>query len=252
VVVAACTSEAGGDDSTTPAGPRAGEETTSAPVGERTGDPAPPGSTAPAAERAEAPAAPADEAAKTGETAKPATPPARKVLDVTWQGQERYYWCGPASTRMALSTRLTTLPSQTTLANELPTSTNGTDYIGLVVNVLNNRLPGGNYTSREIADPPTAAQRTKLKADLVAIIADGYPIVANVVSGWRPPTWPAGTIYHYVTVIGYDANGDQAIIADPAAEGHGGSAAWNGVPRTYTISTYDLGTWIGLKGYTGR
>jgi hypothetical protein len=76
----------------------------------------------------------------------------------------------------------------------------------------------------------------------------GYPIVANVVSGWRPPGYPGGTIYHYVAVIGYDQSGDRVLIADPAGDGAAGTS-WSNVPRTYWISTYDLGTWIGGKGY---
>lgn len=195
--------------------------------------------------------------ATTGDDAQaappPPPPPVKKVLDLTWQGQETYYWCGPGSTRIALSTRLTTLPTQTTLAKELPTSTNGTDDISLVAAELNKRFGVTSYQARYLPDPPSAAQRAQLKSDLVSIIASGYPIVANVVSGWRPPTYPTtGTIYHYVAVVGYDASGDQAMIADPAAEGHGGSAAWNNVPRTYWISTQDLGTWIGAKGYTAQ
>jgi hypothetical protein len=49
-------------------------------------------------------------------------------------------------------------------------------------------------------------------------------------------------------VVGYANGGDSAVIADPAGAGAGGSS-WNNVPRTYTISTWDLGTWIGMKAY---
>src|SRR5690242_19032231 len=41
-----------------------------------------------------------------------------KVLDHDYQAQQTGYWCGPASTRIALSTRGAP-PSQQTLANEL-------------------------------------------------------------------------------------------------------------------------------------
>jgi hypothetical protein len=209
-----------------------------------------------------APAAPPATAAS-GESAPPAettreppsatTPPAptKKVLDVKWYGQETYYWCGPGSTRMALGTRLANPPSQTTLANFMGTTTNGTDHIGLVANALNEYLPGAGYKSRPIFEPPTQAQRDLLKQDLIARIDKGFPIVANVISGWRPPGYPSGTIYHYIAVVGYDDGGAKVLIADPAAEGKGGGASWNNVPRTYWISLFDLGTWIGGKGYTG-
>lgn len=184
--------------------------------------------------------------------AAPAPAPAlKKVLDVKWFGQETYYWCGPGSTRMALGTRLADPPSQTTLANFMGTTTKGTDHIGLVANALNKYFPGAAYKSRTITEPPTQAQRALLKTDLVTRTDKGFPIVANVISGWRPPGYPSGTVYHYVAVVGYDDSGAKVLIADPAAEGKGGGASWNNVPRTSWISLQDLGTWIGGKGYTG-
>lgn len=183
-------------------------------------------------------------------------PATKKTLDITWKGQETYYWCGPGSTRIALSARVAAsdLPSQTQIANALPTTSNGTDHIGLVVNFLNSKFGIGGtanaYKVRTIGDPASASEEALLKKNLVARIDAGYALVANVVSGWRPPTYPSGTIYHYVAIVGYDEKGDKALIADPAAEGNGGSSAWNGVPRTYWVSTHDLAVWIGGKGYT--
>jgi hypothetical protein len=72
--------------------------------------------------------------------------------------------------------------------------------------------------------------------------------VPSVGSGWRPPGYPSGTIYHYVAGVGYADGGDSAVIADPAGAGADGSS-WTNVPKTYTISTWDLGTQIGLKAY---
>ncbi len=175
----------------------------------------------------------------------------KKVLSFAWKGQETYYWCGPGSARMALSTRLSSPPSQTTLAKYMGTTTAGTDYIGLVVNALNAYFPATHFRSKSMYDPPTAAQRAALKADILANIGDGYGMVANVISGWRPPGYPGGTIYHYVAIVGYDDGGEKVLVADPAAEGAGGSS-WSKVPRTYWVSLHDLGTWIGGKGYTGR
>lgn len=178
-----------------------------------------------------------------------AAAPVKKVLNVSWQGQQRYYWCGPASTRMALSTRTGAPPSQTALASALGTTVNGTDSIEQVRGVLNRTLGTTWFETKAMADPPTAAQRDLLKRDILLNIGSGYPIVANVISGWRPPGYPGGTIYHYVTVVGYDQSGDRVLIADPAGACAGGST-WCNVPQTYWISTRDLGTWIGGKGYT--
>ena len=174
----------------------------------------------------------------------------KQVLDVKWYGQETGYWCGPGSTRMALGTRLAEPPSQTELARTMGTTTNGTDHIGLPAAALNKYLGVDTYRSRTMADPPTREERAQLKRDLLARIGGGFPIVANVVSGWRPPGYPGGTIYHYVAVVGFDEGGEKVLVADPAAEGKGG-ARWEAVPRTYWVSLEDLGTWIGGKGYTG-
>jgi hypothetical protein len=179
-----------------------------------------------------------------------ATPPVKAVLDVVWQGQQTSYWCGPGSTRMALSTRLATPPSQQTLATLMGTTVNGTDHIGLVRDALNMYLATQRYESKTMYDPPTQAQRDGLAQDLVRNVSEGFPLVANVISGWRPPGYPGGTIYHYVAVVGYDQGGERVLIADPASDGAAG-ASWTNVPRTYWISLWDLGTWIGGKGYAG-
>jgi hypothetical protein len=186
-----------------------------------------------------------------GNQPPPVGTPAKVVLPYTWFGQPNGYWCGPASTRMALGTRMKDPPSQQMLATFMGTDTGGTDHIGLPASALNKWLtPETKYVSRTITDPPTQAQRDLLKKDLVARISAGWPIVANVISGWRPPEYPTGTIYHYVAVVGYDDSGDKVLIADPAAAGSAGPR-WVNVLKTYWITTKNLGTWIGGKGYTG-
>jgi hypothetical protein len=181
--------------------------------------------------------------------APPPPPPAKKVLEVLWQGQQTGYWCGPGSTHMALTTRMSSnAPSQQTLATYLGTTTDGTDDISLVRNALNHYLGTTWYEAKYLPDPPSQAERDLLKQDIVYDLSRGWPLVANVVSGWRPPGYPGGTIYHYVAIVGYDQGGDLVLIADPAGDGAGGSS-WTNVPRTYWISVYDLGTWIGGKGY---
>ncbi len=173
------------------------------------------------------------------------------TLKATWFGQETTYWAGPAATRIALSTRMANPPSQTTLAAYLGTTTNGTDNVGLVKNALNHYLSSTWFEVKSVSCPPTQAERDLLQRDVLLNLNNGYPLVANVVSGFRPPGYPPGPalIYTYVTVIGYDSGGARVLIADPGAEGAGG-AGWSNVMRTYWISLIDLGTWIGGKGYT--
>src|SRR3954454_5425470 len=85
-----------------------------------------------------------------------------RVLDVAYQAQTTSYWCGPTASSMALSARMPA-PTQQAMANQLHTTTNGTDWIGQVTGVLNANLKASWYVTREMPnDPPTAAQRDQL------------------------------------------------------------------------------------------
>lgn len=184
-------------------------------------------------------------------------PPAKKTLPFTWQGEVDYYMCGPSAARMALSTRTANPPSQQELANYMGTDTDGTDDIGVVRGALDHYLDISAYRETDLpTDPPSPAQQAALEQALVASIDAGFGLVANVVSGWRPPGYPSGTIYHYVALVGYDAHGDKVLVADPAATGCGDglcgnpSSGFYNVPKSYWINTSDLGVWITPKGYT--
>jgi hypothetical protein len=170
--------------------------------------------------------------------------PVEKVLDHDYQVQETSYWCGPAATRIALSVRMAP-PSQTTLANQLGTTTNGTDWIGQITSVLNNRLGGAYYVTTEMPnDPPTAAQRDRLWHDVQLSIGADYPIVANIVAppGNQPPGYPANqTIYHYFAVVGYNTEKREVFIAD--------SANFSG-NQHYWLTLDQLATLIPPKGYS--
>ncbi|MEU8224982.1 C39 family peptidase [Kribbella sp. NPDC048915] len=166
-----------------------------------------------------------------------------KTLNIDFQYQQTGYWCGPAATRIALSARIAP-PSQQQLANELPTTTNGTDWIGQVTRVLNNHLGTGWYETKEMPnDPPTQAQRDLLWRDVVLDIDNNYPIVANIVApaSNHPPGYPNYTIYHYFTVIGYDDSDRTVLIANPA--GFAPTA-------TYWLTFNQLATLIPPKGYS--
>ncbi|MFC6162932.1 C39 family peptidase [Kribbella jiaozuonensis] len=166
-----------------------------------------------------------------------------RTLNIDFQYQQTGYWCGPAATRIALSARISP-PSQQQLANELPTTTNGTDWIGQVTRVLNNHVGTGWYETKEMPnDPPTQAQRDLLWRDVVLDINNNYPIVANIVApaNNHPPGYPNYTIYHYFTVIGYDDSDQTVLIADPA--GFAPTA-------TYWLTFNQLATLIPPKGYS--
>jgi hypothetical protein len=165
-----------------------------------------------------------------------------RTLSIDFQYQQTGYWCGPAATRIALSARISP-PSQATLAAQLGTTTNGTDWIGQVTGVLNNNLGTGWYETKEMPnDPPTQAQRDLLWRDIILDIDNNYPIVANIVApaNNHPPGYPNYTIWHYFTVIGYDTSDSTVLIADPAGFG----------PATYWLTFNQLATLIPPKGYS--
>jgi hypothetical protein len=165
-----------------------------------------------------------------------------RSLSIQFQYQQTGYWCGPAATRIALSARISP-PTQQALATQLGTTTNGTDWIGQVTGVLNNRLNTGYYETKEMPnDPPTQAQRNLLWYDIQYDIDRGYAIVANIVApaSNHPPGYPNYTIYHYFTAIGYDTSDSTVLIADPAGFG----------PATYWLTFNQLATLIPPKGYS--
>jgi hypothetical protein len=166
-----------------------------------------------------------------------------RVLDVRYEAQQTGYWCGPTATDIVLSARIPP-PGQASLANQLGTTVNGTDWIGQVTGVLNDDLHAPWYVTREMPnDPPTQAQRDLLWSDLTRAIDDGFPLVANIVAppSNHPPGYPKRTIYHYFAVIGYYPDTRQAYIADPADfGGH----------EEYWLSFDQLATLIPPKGYT--
>jgi hypothetical protein len=136
--------------------------------------------------------------------------------------QETGYWCGPASAQVALSCR-GIWESEQTLANEMGTDEGGTDYVALIERSLDPRLPEANYTSVDAPhDPPTEDERARLWDGIVRSINSGYAIVMNWVAppsnypvgikGSQSPSYGGGTVFHYVTCVGYDDNPAQRAV----------------------------------------
>ena len=75
---------------------------------------------------------------------------------------------------------------------------------------LNQFLPPPAYGTVAIMGAPTTAERAALRAAVLSDIAEGYPIVCTVESGFRPAGYPSDPmIIHYVTVVGYRGGGDE-------------------------------------------
>lgn len=164
------------------------------------------------------------------------------VVDIDFEYQQTSYRCGPAATRIALSARGVAVTQQL-MADALPTDENGTDWIGQVTAVLSGYV--GWYETKEMPnDPPTQAQRDLLWDDITLDLGKGYAPVTNIVAppGNHPPGYPSDqTIWHYFTVIGYNPDNQEVLIADPAGFAPTG---------TYWLTFDQLATLIPPKGYS--
>ena len=177
-----------------------------------------------------------------------------KVLDYPRDQvhQDTYYNCGPASVQTVLRAATGEYVTEAVLGRELGTHTGGTDWIGQVTRVLNNRMPGGAFRTVEMPnDPPTPEQRERLWTDITGSINAGFGVVANIVAppsnypravapSTISPAYTGGTVYHYIAVMGYsDTDGRRCWIADSGF-----------TPYGYWISFDQLASLIPPKGYS--
>lgn len=163
--------------------------------------------------------------------------------------QETGYWCGPASTQTILYSR-GVFVDEGELARQIGTHTGGTDHIGLIVPVLNDRLGADIYRAVVMPnDPPTREQCDRLWRDIVSSIDAGFGVVANIVAppsnyprgvkGSISPAYGGGTVYHYFDLMSYDDAGDRAVwVADSGFSPYG-----------YWLSFDQLCSLIPPKGY---
>jgi hypothetical protein len=166
-----------------------------------------------------------------------------KSVDVRYEAQPNYYYCGPAATRIAL-TGLGHTPSQDDVAKQLATTTEGTDSAEDTTRVLNAVTGDEAYQTRSIPARKASPQDAdRLREDVVRAVDSGRPVVANI-AGTTTDT--AGNTHsfeggHYLTVVGYDDGGRIVDIADPANV--------NG-QNHYSMTTVDMANWIATRGYS--
>ncbi|AXH93628.1 C39 family peptidase [Micromonospora aurantiaca] len=167
----------------------------------------------------------------------------KQVNDYTFQAQPNIYYCGPASTRIALSAQ-GKIEDQDKLASELGTTFAGTASAFEITRVLNDSLGEREYKTVEIPNESASADEVhRLRADLTKAIDEQRIPVVNVIGaavGAEGVTrsFPVG---HYLTVVGYDSDGGRLKIADP----------WQPVgDGTYWISAADLANWSASRGYS--
>ncbi len=157
-----------------------------------------------------------------------------------YEAQPNFYYCGPASTRIALSAGGKTV-SQDELATKLGTTENGTDSAIDITRVLNEYI-GGKYKTTEIRDDvATKEQVERLRVDVGAAVDQGRPVVANIRGGALDidgveHSYPG----HYLTVVEYEDDGNRVLIADPASPNE----------PTYWMDVTELANWIAGRGYS--
>ncbi|MEU3457180.1 C39 family peptidase [Micromonospora sp. NPDC006766] len=175
---------------------------------------------------------------------KPAPKPAaERELNVRYEAQPNFYYCGPAATRNALSVQGKNI-NVDAMAKEMGTTENGTNSINDITPVLNKETGKGDaYHSVEISgNKADKAQTDTLRADIVRTIDNGRAVVANI-AGTATDT--DGTTHsfeggHYISVVGYHDNGNTVTIADSA----------NPNMASYQISVDNLANWIATRGYS--
>ena len=181
-------------------------------------------------------------AAPVGKPGAPAPLPSAKALHHDFQLQSTGWWCGPSATRVALSAQGKTF-TQGQVAKMLGTTEDGTPSAKDVTRVLNQQLGQGKYHMVEISGAKASkAQVDQLKADVVAAINAGKPVVANIAG---TVTDDNGDVHsyeggHYLPIVGYSNGGATVKIAD--------SADTVGSPY-YDISTDKVANWIATRGY---
>lgn len=157
-----------------------------------------------------------------------------------YQAQPNAYYCGPASTRIALSAEGKQV-SQDELAQKLGTTLNGTDSALDITRVLND-YTGGKYKTTELRDDVAdQGQIEQLRADVKTAVDQGRPVVANIRGTALDVDGVAHTYSgHYLTVVEYKDDGNTVLIADPASPGE----------PTYWMNVTDLANWIASRGYS--
>ncbi|WP_285792337.1 C39 family peptidase, partial [Micromonospora sp. NBRC 101691] len=76
----------------------------------------------------------------------------QRELNVRYEAQPNFYYCGPAAARNALTT-LNKDVSQDDLAREMGTTENGTDSAHLITKALNTKSGKNDWRTIEITTP---------------------------------------------------------------------------------------------------
>ncbi|NJP35806.1 C39 family peptidase [Micromonospora sp. HSS6-12] len=168
---------------------------------------------------------------------------ANSVRDYTFQAQPNIYYCGPASTRIALSAK-GKIKSQDELADKLGTTFAGTASAFDITRVLNSELGEDVYETGEIPnDTASEDEVQRLESDLRKAVDENRIPVVNVIGSATDADGTARSfpVGHYLTVVGYEDDGNKVKLADP----------WQPVgDGTYWIAVDELANWAASRGYS--
>ncbi|WP_446216395.1 C39 family peptidase [Micromonospora sp. IBHARD004] len=165
-----------------------------------------------------------------------------RELNVRYEAQPNFYYCGPAATRNALSVQGKAIDVDA-MAKEMGTTEAGTNSVNDITPVLNKETGRNVYRSVEIKDAKADDKQTDtLRADIVRTVDDGRAVVANIAgtavdTDGNTHSFEGG---HYISVVGYRDNGHTVTIADSA----------NPNMASYRMSVDNLADWIATRGYT--
>ncbi len=134
-----------------------------------------------------------------------------KYLSVTLRKQENSYYCGPASTQMALQYVTGTLYSQSSLATDMGTNSSEGTYVYKVAQELNSKIGSSVYQYVLTSD-------RGFGSGLAYSIDKNKPVVCHTSTGVLPTYTPATSCDHYIVSIGYSydtAGSDNVRYNDP-------------------------------------
>ncbi|BCB83500.1 C39 family peptidase [Phytohabitans suffuscus] len=171
-----------------------------------------------------------------------AQPAAERELNVRYEAQPNFYYCGPAAARNALSVQGKDI-DMNAMAKEMGTTEAGTNSINDITPVLNKETGENDaYKSVEIRENKADDKQTdKLRADIVRTVDESRAVVANI-AGTSTDTDGVTHSFeggHYISVVGYRDGGKTVTIADSA----------NPDQASYRISVDNLADWIATRGY---
>lgn len=166
----------------------------------------------------------------------------QRELNVRYEAQPNFYYCGPAATRNALSVQGKDI-NVDAMAKEMGTTEAGTNSINDITPVLNKETGKNAYHSVEISSPTADEKQTdKLRTDIVDTVDDGRAVVANIAgtavdTDGNTHSFEGG---HYISVVGYRDGGHEVKIADSA----------DPATASYWMSVDNLADWIATRGYS--